>query len=111
MKKVKLINVKLSDLVPIGEIWFVDSKKIIRTRVKDVNSFADIEGYTEPLPPQGLPEVDIFRTQLKSGLEVLLREKTGWGRVELLRRLTDLIDHTGSVGFADPGSAEDECPF
>ena len=103
------MRVKLSDFVPIGEIWFVDSRKIIRTKVKDVDSYVDIKEDFVPSPQQGLPELDIFRAQLKSGLEVLLGEKTGWGRVELLRRLIDLIDETGSVGFSDPGN--DECPF
>jgi len=109
------MKVKLSDLVPIGEIWFVDSKKVIRARIKDVDSFVDLDIETDfkPSPQQGLPELDIFRAQLKSNIELLLQEKTGWGRVELERRLAVLIDKTGTLPYY-PGALqpdEDDLPF
>ena len=97
------MRVKLSDQVPIGEIWFIDSKKMIRTRIKDVDSFIDIDptktidsptGFPDP-DFSGLLELDQFKAQLKSNIDLMLQEKTGWGRVELLRRLVDLIDETG----------------
>jgi len=56
-----------------------------------VNPEPEIHLATEdPTPP-----FDLYRMQLKRNVEILLEEKTGWGRVELKKRLVDLIEKTG----------------
>jgi len=40
-------------------------------------------------------KLDIFKEGLKSDIEKVLSEKTGWGRIELKKRLFDMIDGAG----------------
>ena len=102
------MKVKLCDLVPPGEIWFMSTKRIIVTKVLDVDSRKTVDG---PMPAQ-LPdfetELDLFIKQFKTNIDLMLQEKTGWGRVELRRRLWELIDGTDVSGLF---KGEDDPPF
>ena len=88
--------------VPPGEIWFVDSKKLIVTKVIDVDSSKTVDA------PEPETELDFFVKQLKSDIDLLLQEKTGWGRNELQIRLLELIDKTY---VPDVFEDEDDLPF
>ena len=54
---------------------------------------------------------DQYKTQLKQNIDILLNEKTGWGRVELKERLLSLIDITGSMEVIEEMNLLDEAPF
>ena len=52
-------------------------------------------------------KLDIFKEGLKSDIEKILSEKTGWGRIELKKRLFDMIDGAGlertEIGITSDG--------
>lgn len=100
------MQLKICKAVPPGEIWFVDSKKLIVAKVVDVDSGRTVD---VPMPVPDFPtEIDLFKIQFKSHIDLMLQEKTGWGRVELRRRLWELIDDTGVSNLFE---GEDDLPF
>ena len=79
--------IEVIDKVPEGEIWFFDSTKMLQAKVT-----RKVDEITENWEPS---ELQVFKRQLKNNIDLMLQEKTGWGRVELMRRLIEVIDQTG----------------
>lgn len=103
----KEIQVKICNLVPPGEIWFVDSKKIVLTKIIDMDSTKEV---SISLPDfTGCffeSELLYYKKQLNSNIFSLLQEKTNWGVNELMVRLTEIINEASLT----PNNSE-ESPF